>query len=778
MKLTLTQVCKDEKTNLERLYPLIKDYIDEWVVVVPPGDDAIPFLKDKAKVIEQDFTQAIEPEYIEKFREYGLEVDPDYRLFNFAAARNASLKAATGDYVLWLDGDDTPIGVENIKPFIIQNQTSEVFDAVYDYYRDEEGNPISDHIRERVIKNNGRWEWVGAELGLIHETLLPVEPYEPLRIDFSEDLFRVQHETDHVNESSLRNHVALLYEYLKTNGKDPRTTYYLGVEFFNRGMFEHCIKTLLEYVKASGWDEERYHAWVKIGEAYHMLGDFKSGRNAYLSAVDELPQRPDAYLGLGESYHAEDKYAKAIEFLMTALQKKPPRTKYVVDMTKYTFRPATFLALDFLKLGKPKESYEWFVRAAKVNPKHPWVKEYAPLFKEAKDLHDYVTSFVKLGQISQRLYPKTLSKLAEVVPEELKDQEILMDFKWRYTKPVIWPKNSVVFFCSHAFEDWGPESLENGCGGSEEAVIQLSKRFVKLGWDVTVYNNCVQEKTVDGVKWVRFERFNPRDIFNILISWRNNIFIDPKVAAKKYVDFHDVPDPKMYVEEDLKDVTLLVKSQFHRSVLSHLPDKCFKIIPNGIDLEQFSNVPEKTKNNLVWTSSYDRGLEFLLKMWPDVKKAVPDATLDIYYGFELFDSRHNSSKESQAWKTHMQELFKQPGITEHGRVGDSDIAKAYLKADVFAYPTDFPEIDCISITKAMAAKCVPICTDYAVLKERNQGVEIKGSGNDPKVQKKFKAELIALLQDDKRKEEIRSKLDVSKYGWDAIAKMWDEDFRK
>lgn len=775
MTLSLTMICKSELENLQRLYPLVKDHIDEWVVVVPLKDPAIPFLKDKAKIIEQDFTQGIEPKYIQQMKQYGLEVDKDYRLFNFAAARNASLEAATGDFILWLDADDTPIGMENIKPFLAQNSDVDMFNAIYDYSRDEEGNPISDHIRERVVKNDGKWVWLGAELGLIHETLLPKPPYTPTQLDFPEDLFRVEHHSDHVQESSMRNHIALLYEYLKTKGKDARTTYYLGIEFFNRRMWEYCIKILLEYVKVGGSQEDRFNAWLKIGEAYHMLDDPKSGRNAYLEAEKEMPHRPDAYLNLGESYFEEQEYAKAVEFMMTGLQKKLPKSKQAVDKIKYTFRPAGYIAQAFLQLGKPKQAYEWFLRAASANPKHPWLKKHAALFKDAKDLHDYVTSFVKVGQISQRLYPKTLSKLAEAVPEELKDQEILMDFKWRYTKPVIWPNNSVIFFCSHAFEDWGPESLyKEGCGGSEEAVIQLSKRLVKLGWDVTVYNNCIKEQTADGVKWVRFERFNPRDIFNVLVSWRNNIFLDPKVAKKRYIDLHDMPDPRYYVEKDLKGVQILVKSQYHRQVLEHLPDEKFVIIPNGVETEQFANMLEKTKNNLVYTSSYDRGLEHLLKMWADVKKEVPDATLDIYYGFQLWDARNGTGGAS--FKQYMQKLFKQPGVTEHGRVATDEVAKAYLKADVFAYPTDFPEIDCISLTKAMAAKCVPITTDYAVMPERNQGIMLKG--HISKTKENFKQELIALLKDDKRKQEIRSKLDVSSYDWDEIAKRWSEEFKR
>jgi hypothetical protein len=38
-----------------------------------------------------------------------------------------------------------------------------------------------------------------------------------------------------------------------------------------------------------------------------------------------------------------------------------------------------------------------------------------------------------------------------------------------------------------------------------------------------------------------------------------------------------------------------------------------------------------------WGSSYDRGLEHLLKMWDRVIDEFPDTTLDVCYGWDLFD---------------------------------------------------------------------------------------------------------------------------------------------
>lgn len=777
MSLTLSMICKDELANLKRLKPLVKDYIDEWVVVLPPNDPAEQWCKkNKIKTIVEDYTQEIEPEIVEKMAKLGVDVPEDYRLFNFAAARNRSFSEATGDWILWLDADDEPVGMKNL-PKVIKNAQYEAFDAVYDYSRDTEGNSISDHVRERVLKNDERFQWVGGELGLIHETVAPTAGFRPKAIQIAKEDFYVKHISDHADESSMRNHIALLYEYIKTKGKDPRTTYYLGTEFFNRKMWEECIYIMQEYIKVGGWDEERYRAWIRIAEAYHQKGDVESSRNAYLNAVKELPNYPDAYLGLGESYFSTEENDKAIEFFKIGLSKPIPDTKSAVDTTRYKFRPYTFIALCYLKAGRADDATHWYREAVKVNPNHPWLKEYKNLFQESQDINDYVKGFVKMAQMAKKLYPETLPKLAEAIPHNIMDQEILLDFKRRFTRPKVWPKKSIAYFCSEAFEEWGPDSLKTGCGGSEEAVIQLTKRWAKMGYDVTVFNNCPQETEVDGVKWRRFENFNPRDMFDILISWRNNAFLEPKSARKKLVDMHDVPEEKFYPKDALQDVKIMVKSDYHRSLLPNLDDEYFTVIPNGIDMAQFSKKVKKVENNLVWTSSYDRGLEYLLEMWPAILEAVPDATIDVAYGFNMFDKTYRARTEAgMAWKQKMLNLLNQQGVTHHGRLGSDEVAKLYQKADIWAYPTDFPEIDCITATKAQTAKCVPITTDFAVMKERNQGIIIEGDVSQGTTRLKFATELIALMKDKKTKEKIRKQLDTDKFSWDDIAKQWVEEF--
>jgi len=81
-------------------------------------------------------------------------------------------------------------------------------------------------------------------------------------------------------------------------------------------------------------------------------------------------------------------------------------------------------------------------------------------------------------------------------------------------------------------------------------------------------------------------------------------------------------------------------------------------------------------------------------MWPDVKKAVPDAELHIFYGWDLFVRFYQNNPASMAWKNKIDKLMEQEGITHHGRVPQAEMRGWIEKCGVWAYPTHFGEISC------------------------------------------------------------------------------------
>ena len=123
---------------------------------------------------------------------------------------------------------------------------------------------------------------------------------------------------------------------------------------------------------------------------------------------------------------------------------------------------------------------------------------------------------------------------------------------------------------------------------------------------------------------------------------------------------------------------------------------------------------------VLWASSYDRGLEDILKAWPKIKTEVPDAEIHCFYGWNTYDSLMREGMRSSDFKARMLELMKQDGVYEHGRVGHKQLLVEYAKSGVFAYPCNYTgEIQCIALTKAIASGCVAVTNDFAVLPERN-----------------------------------------------------------
>jgi len=188
-----------------------------------------------------------------------------------------------------------------------------------------------------------------------------------------------------------------------------------------------------------------------------------------------------------------------------------------------------------------------------------------------------------------------------------------------------------------------------------------------------------------------------------------------------------------------------------------------------------TNIPRHHK--LFWGSSYDRGLDVLLYIWQDVRKAIPDAQLHITYGWDMFDRVSSNNPERMKWKQQVVDLSKQAGVIHHGRVGKAKLAKIRQLCGVWAYPTYFQEINCITALECQKDGVVPVAMNFAALSETVQsGILVDGDIKDPAVVEKFTKELIGLMNDKPRwrKESIKAKKVAKKYYWNKIAAQWNE----
>jgi glycosyltransferase involved in cell wall biosynthesis len=179
----------------------------------------------------------------------------------------------------------------------------------------------------------------------------------------------------------------------------------------------------------------------------------------------------------------------------------------------------------------------------------------------------------------------------------------------------------------------------------------------------------------------------------------------------------------------------------------------------------------KKPNSVGYFSSYDRGLECLLDMWPKIKQKVPEATLDIYYGWNTFDQYHAKNPEMMKWKWQMIRKMHQDGVTDHGRVSHEELAKAMKDIQVWAYPTEFTEIHCITALKAVEAGCIPVVTKVAALGETVRGwhLDCQDIYTNEKGQAAFVDMVVAAL-----KGELAPVEPVDNRYWPDVAKKWNE----
>jgi len=342
-------------------------------------------------------------------------------------------------------------------------------------------------------------------------------------------------------------------------------------------------------------------------------------------------------------------------------------------------------------------------------------------------------------------------------------------------------KLDIAFICGGSHEDWGPLSIYTGIGGSEEATIYLTEELAALKHNVTVWSQVPYECIYKGVRWKRHTTLHRGQVFDIAVLWRIPHYLDDYnfKAEKTFLWLHDVPQEFWFTNERLKKVDkIFALSQYHKSLLPKNLQDITIVTRNGVDLDQFKTAVKRDPNKVIYTSSYDRGLEHLLKIWPEVKAAVPKAELHIYYGWGTFDSLRQDAPFKR-WKSEMMQLmYDLDGVFEHGRIGQLELAKEYQSASIFAYPCHFEEISCISAMKSQVAGCVPLTTDYAALAETNLFSinRIKGNPkNNLEVLTAFRDKLIAFLRTDCDRKMISDKAKKS-FSWTAVAKDWNVHF--
>jgi glycosyltransferase involved in cell wall biosynthesis len=358
-------------------------------------------------------------------------------------------------------------------------------------------------------------------------------------------------------------------------------------------------------------------------------------------------------------------------------------------------------------------------------------------------------------------------------------------------------KEDVAIYLGSCWNAWHPSDIETkGLGGSETAAIRLAEALNDLGFVVTVYGEVSQqhvgtsaisgEPTGHDVIYRDWRVFDPLERRGAVICSRIPEIGDrPINAPTRLLWTHDTDFGPRLTPARLEafDGVLCLSKWHERHLRGCYPFAKDKLIRtrNGIRHDYFDPKPWKDRaQRVVYCSSPDRGLDVLLELWPQVRKAAPKAELHYCYP-DVYDAVADQDATVAAHRDRIAELADQPGVTRLGALSQPSLAALLCDSRVWAHPSwmtlagaPFHETYAIACIEAQAAGCFCVCSDWGALSENVRwGVKCNSDPPGRKWRSALVAGIVQGLTDEEsgRVAVYQGPKRVKALGWDGVGEQ-------
>jgi glycosyltransferase involved in cell wall biosynthesis/2-polyprenyl-3-methyl-5-hydroxy-6-metoxy-1,4-benzoquinol methylase len=299
------------------------------------------------------------------------------------------------------------------------------------------------------------------------------------------------------------------------------------------------------------------------------------------------------------------------------------------------------------------------------------------------------------------------------------------------------PRNHspVAFAVCAALWEWNSTTVhKGGFGASEETICYLGEHLA-TDRDVDVFGPVPEEEVQRGVGYwpqVQLRKITPdtKIVVSRAPSWGTEA-VDQLVGFKthKILWLQDATYRDLNPEVAEQYQKIVCVGQWQRDVMHQahgVPMEKMAVIGNFLLPQHYviNDPPPREPHHFIYASSPDRGLINLLRLWPEVLAMYPDATLDIFYGWRGMNRLGSGVLGGESWVSRHEKTRReydalrwQKGVQERGMVSHAEIAREFMRASAWTYPTDFTETFCSNAVKARAAGCVPVTTGLAALNE-------------------------------------------------------------
>ncbi len=337
MSISLCMIVKNEEDCIARCLSSVQDMMDE-IIIVDTGST------DRTKQLCTQYTTKI----------YDFEWVDD-----FAAARNYSFSLANMDYIFWLDADDMLQPEDQLKLHRLKNTLDHSYDSVSMEYQlafDEYGNVVSSLRRNRLVKRQNGFRWVGP----IHEYL------EVGGNIFESDVAIIHNPRPHFCDRNLR-----IYEKRLAAGEifTPRDIFYYANELKDHKIYDRAIYYYEKFLQTGkGWLEDNISACDRLADCYHEIRDYEQEVAWILRSL--LFDRPRAQqcCRLGYYFLEKGQYKAASYWYETAIASRNEYSWGIANHACSTWLPHLQLCVCYDRLGEYERAYEHNEKAREYRP--------------------------------------------------------------------------------------------------------------------------------------------------------------------------------------------------------------------------------------------------------------------------------------------------------------------------------------------------------------------------------------------------------------------------
>ena len=297
-RLSLCMIMRDEEEHLARCLTSVQGVVDE-IVIVDTGS------VDRSVEIAESF---------------GARVLHEEWRGDFAAPRNTSIDAATGDWILVLDADEELVDGARLRDLLHDEDIEGYCLREVNFIGEERGIESVVNSAFRLFRNRPAYRYSGALHEQIMGTVDPAGGACTRFVGIEIHHYGYLEPTNRAKEKTDRN-MAIVMEEVARKPTDSFTLFNAGVEFQRVGRFEEA----LDYFRASFThlaSLKAYYASLllrNIVATLNSLERWDEALDVLADALQAYPDFPDLHYLQGQIHSSRREYRAAVKSFRRAI---------------------------------------------------------------------------------------------------------------------------------------------------------------------------------------------------------------------------------------------------------------------------------------------------------------------------------------------------------------------------------------------------------------------------------------------------------------------------